>query len=348
MTRRELIRAIIARQEAPPRCGFWLGKPHDDTWAILHRRFGTFTEQELRRKAGDDVAWICPQFYADAYQDGSGRELFDAGLDREKHGSLGPLAHATTLADVDAYPWPDPDFLNFDSCLRDLRDAGDVYRMSGFWTCYWHNACDLFGMETYLMNMISAPAIVHAVTDRICQFYYEANERFFTAAKGLVDGFFFGNDLGSQRGLIISPAQFEEFVFPWMKRFADQGKRHGLQVIVHSCGSIYPLIPRMIEAGVDCLHPLQALARDMNAEQLARSFKGNLTFLGGIDAQQVMTHGTPGEVEAEVRRVQGILGPWLIVSPSHEAILPNVPAENVEALSRAGAAREDSRSSKPA
>jgi uroporphyrinogen decarboxylase len=334
--RRELIRRLIAGEPAE-RCGFWLGSPHPDTWPILHQHFGTRTERELRVKLGDDVAWICPQFYKDAYRDSDGRELFDAGLDREKHGSVGPLAHAESQADVERFPWPNPDYLNFDSCLRDLEGAGDVYRMSGFWTCYWHNCCDLFGMEDYLMKMHTSPEIVHTVTNRVCEFYYEANERFFKAAKGLVDGFFFGNDLGCQRGLMISPRQFEDFIYPWMKRFCDQGNRHGLQNIVHSCGSIYPLIGRFIDAGVNCLHPIQALAKDMSAERLAKTYKGRIAFLGGIDAQHIMTAGTPEEIKADVQRVTALLGPGLIVSPSHEAILPNVPPENVQALSEAAA-----------
>lgn len=295
----------------------------------------------MRRKLGDDLAWICPQFYKDAYKDPEGRELFDSGLDREKHGSVGPLASAETLADVDRFPWPKAEYLDFTSCLRDLEAAGDVYRMSGFWTCYWHNCCDLFGMEDYLMKMHTAPDIVHAVTNRVCEFYTEANERFFTAAKGLVDGFFFGNDLGCQRGLMISPKQFEEFIYPWMERFCEQGKRHSLQVIVHSCGSVYPLIERFIDAGVQCIHPIQARAKDMNAEQLSKTYKGRIAFLGGIDAQQIMTTGSPAEIAADVERVKALLGPNLIVSPSHEAILPNVPPANVEALSRAAAVRAE-------
>jgi uroporphyrinogen decarboxylase len=91
----------------------------------------------------------------------------------------------------------------------------------------------------------------------------------------------------------------------------------------------------MIDAGVDCLHPLQARARDMEAERLARDFSGRLAFLGGIDAQELMTHGTPDQIRADVRRVKKLLGPNLIVSPSHEAILPNVPPENVRALAEA-------------
>jgi len=341
-SRRETIRAIIARQNVD-RCGFWLGNPHPDTWPLLHRHFGTQSEEELRRRLGDDVRWICPQFYADAYQDPEGRQLFDAGLDREKHGSVGPLADCTSPAELEGFPWPKPEYLNFDSCLRDLREAGDVYRLSGFWTCYFHNVADLFGMEEYFVKMHLGPKLVHAVTDKICEFYYEANERFFEAAGDLMDGFFFGNDLGSQTGLICSPADLEEFVFPWLRRFVEQARRHGYQVALHSCGSVYKVIGNFIDAGVDCLHPLQALARGMQAEQLAREFKGRVAFMGGIDTQQMMTNGTPDQIRAEVLRVQGLLGPNLIVSPSHEAILSNVPMGNVAALAEAAAQRQEDR-----
>jgi len=334
MSRRDLIKRLIAG-EPVERCGFWLGNPHVDTWPILHRHFGTTTEEELRRKLGDDVRWICPQFYADGYRDPSGRALFDAGLDREKHGSVGPLAECTSVEEVAQYAWPDPDYLNFDSCLRDLRDAGDVYRLSGFWTCFYHNVADLFGMEEYFIKMHTDPEIVHAATDRVCEFYYQANERFFAAAGDLVDGFFYGNDFGSQAGLLCGPHDLDAFVFPWFRRFAEQGRRHGYQVVVHSCGSVHRLIPQFIDAGVNCLHPLQALAKDMEAERLAEDFKGRIAFLGGIDAQELMTNGTPDQIRADVRRVRKLLGPNLIISPSHEAILPNVPPENVQALAEA-------------
>jgi len=335
-SRRETIRAIIARQDVPG-CGFWLGNPDPKTWPLLHRHFGTQTEEQLRRLLGDDVRWICPQFYADAYRDPEGLELFDSGLDREKHGSSGPLARYTSPDEIVNFTWPKPEYLNFDACLRDLREAGDVYRLSGFWTCFYHNVADLFGMEEYFVKMRTCPALVHAVTDRVCEFYYEANERFFAVAGDLMDGFFFGNDLGSQAGLVCSPAMLEEFVFPWIRRFAEQGHRHGYQVVLHSCGSVCKLIDRFIDAGIDCLHPLQALARGMEAEHLAAEFKGRIAFLGGVDAQHLMTNGTPDAVRAGVHRVHALLAPHLIVSPSHEAILPNVPMENVAALAQAAA-----------
>jgi len=331
--KRELIKRLIAR-EPVERCGFWTGKPHVDTWPLLHQYFGTHTEQEFRTAIRDDILWIRPQSYPDVYQDPSGRKLFDSGLDRTKHANP-PLATCETVAEVDAFPWPNPDYLNFDSCMADLRKTGDVYRMSGFWTCFFHNICDLLGIEEYLIKMYTHPEVVEAVTDRVCSFYYEANERFFTLAGDQVDGFFFGNDFGTQTSLICGPDQFDQFLMPWLKRFTEQGHRHGHQVILHSCGAIHAVIPRLIEAGVDCLHPLQALASNMDAETLARDFKGKIAFMGGIDTQELMTNGTPEQVQAEVKRVMKILGPHLIVSPSHEALLPNVPPKNVEALSKA-------------
>ena len=333
MSRRKLIRNIIAREEAE-RCGFWLGKPHSDLWPVLHRYFGTRSEEELRVKLGDDCRWICPQFYPDVYQDPQGRQIFDAGLDRSKH-MAPPLAAFETVAEVERFPWPKAEYLHFDSCLRDLENAGDVYRMSGFWTCFYHNLGDLFGMEEYFVKMYTHPEVVLAATDKVCEFYYEANEKFFAATGGEVDGFFFGNDFGTQCSLICGPQQFDQFILPWFKRFTEQGHRHGHQVILHSCGAVSDVIERLIESGVDCLHPLQALARNMDAVSLAKRFGGRIAFLGGIDTQELMTNGTPEEVRADVLRVRKLLGPNLIVSPSHEALLANVPPENVEALAKA-------------
>ena len=69
-------------------------------------------------------------------------------------------------------------------------------------------------MEEYFVKMHTNPEVVDAVTDRVCQFYWEANERFFAAAGDLVDGFFFGNDFGTQQSLICGPRQFDRFILP--------------------------------------------------------------------------------------------------------------------------------------
>lgn len=338
MNHRNRIKRIIAG-EPVDRCGFWLGKPHKASVPGLLRYFGCDCVESLRLHLNDDIRWICPQSYQDAYNDPSGRELFDSGLDRQKH-STPPLADCEEIEQVNDFPWPDPKYLDFRSCIADLEKAGDVYRLSGFWTCFYHNIMDLMGMEEYLIKMYTHPHIVEAITDRVCQFYYQANELFFKEAGDLVDGFFYGNDFGTQLSLICSRDHFMRFIMPWFKQFTHQGHRHNLQVVLHSCGSIYEVIDDIIEAGVQCLHPLQALAANMDAETLAKHFKGRVAFLGGIDAQQLLTNGTPQMVRQEVRRIRELLGPHLIISPSHEAILPDVPPKNIEALALAAVEEE--------
>lgn len=336
MNSRERVKAIIAGKPAD-RTGFWLGNPHTDSWPMYFKYWGLETEEELRTKLGDDVRWICPQWEEGAYRHPEGRSPFGPLLKKASHGQAGPFADCEDPRDVDRYEWPNPDYYDFTSTLGKLRAADGLYRASGMWTCFYHNVMDLFGIESYLIKMYTNPAVVHAVTDKVCEFYYESNERFFKAAGGLVDGFFFGNDFGTQLDLICGPKQFDEFILPWFARFTEQGHRHGHQVILHSCGAIHKVIDRLIDVGVDCLHPLQARAADMDAVTLARDFKGRIAFLGGIDTQYLLVHGTPEDIRAEVRRVRDLLGPRLIVSPSHEAILPNVPPENVEAMAQAAA-----------
>jgi uroporphyrinogen decarboxylase len=101
--------------------------------------------------------------------------------------------------------------------------------------------------------------------------------------------------------------------------------------MLHSCGAIGKAIPDLIDAGIDALHPLQARAKGMDAQTLSQ-YKNDILFVGGIDTQQILPFGTPGQVRDEVKRVRSILGPGLIVSPSHEALLPNVSPENLEAM----------------
>jgi uroporphyrinogen decarboxylase len=157
----------------------------------------------------------------------------------------------------------------------------------------------------------------------------------FREAGDLIDGFFFGNDFGTQRDVLISTNDFDEFVLPWIRRFAGQARSHGLQVLTHSCGSVHLVIDRLIDAGVQCLHPLQAKAFGMDAETLVRDFGGRIAFLGGIDTQELLVKGSPEQIRREVQRLKRIFGPSWIASPSHEALLPDIPPRNVAAMSEA-------------
>ena len=332
MTERDLLRKLIAG-ESITSGGFWLGNPHPETWELFHRYFGTGGEEELRRLLGDGFRWTSPQFFPSTFK-ALGRDKPFPFDDKDFLGQDGPFSLCVDPARVNDFDWPSPPLLDFEESLRDLKGVGEYYRASGFWAPFFHDVMDLFGMESYLSKMYTHPQVVHAVTDRVCQFYYSANEAFFDRAGDEIDGFFFGNDFGTQEDLIVHPELFEEFLLPWIRRFVDQAKGRGYQVILHSCGSIERVIDSLIHAGVDCLHPIQAKARGMDAETLSNRYRGRISFLGGIDTQDVLVNSSPAEVREEVRRVKSLLGPSLIVSPSHEALLPNIPPENIEAMAQ--------------
>ncbi|MCX6150943.1 MAG: hypothetical protein NTX22_10490 [Ignavibacteriales bacterium] len=334
MNSRDRVKNIIMRKPAE-RNGFWLGNPHPDTWNILHKYFWTTNEEELRQKLNDDFRWITPQYLDSTYQHPMGKGIFDIWKRKLAHGELGPLANCISVNEVEDFEWPNLDYLNFDECLSILKNIGDYYRASGFWAPFFHDIIDLFGMENYFLKMYTNPEVVHAVTEKVCTFYLEANKKFYSQAGDLIDAYFFGNDFGTQFDLLLSPEQLEEFIMPWFRKFTNQAHQYGYQVILHSCGSIFKVIEKLIDAGVDCLHPLQAKAKDMNAENLAEHFKDRIAFMGGIDTQDLLVNASPAEVKKEVKRIKELLGPNLIISPSHEALLPNVPPCNVAAMAEA-------------
>jgi uroporphyrinogen decarboxylase len=311
--------------------------PHPDTWPMLLRFFGCTTEEEVRLLLGDDLRWISAEW--DSYKHPDGKPMWNLAR-ADASGKTEPIfANCEDPTEVDAWDgWPSVEYLDFSDVLERLKNAGDVYRTSGMWSCFFHIVADFFGMENYFIKMFTHPEVVDAVTRNVCEFYLEANRRFFQLAGDHMDAFFFGNDLGTQLDLIISRDHIERFVMPYTQKLVALARSFGYQVMYHCCGSVHKIIDRFIEIGIDALHPLQARAVGMDAENLASRFKGRIAFVGGIDTQQLLVRGSPDDVRADVRRVKRLLGPNLVVSPSHEAILPNVPPENI--LAMAEAARE--------
>ena len=331
MESRERLKKIFSGEKAD-RCGFWMGDPHKDTWPIYLRHFNSKDQETLRKSLKDDFRWHCPQWTS--YRHPHGKPIWEnSHVQANGLASSGFFADCEDPAEVEKFEWPNPDYLDFSETLGILKKTGPYYRASGFWCCFFHDVADFFGMENYFVKMYTHPEVVEAVTRKVCGFYLEANERFYEKAGREVDGFFFGNDFGTQLDLLISPESFDRFVMPWFRKFTEQGHSHGYQVILHSCGSIHKVIDRLIDSGVDALHPLQAKACGMEAEDLAAKYKGKISFMGGIDTQDLLVNGTPEDVRKDVRRVIGLIGPNLVVSPSHEALLSNVPPENVKAMS---------------
>jgi len=333
MDSREKVLSILERRNADGP-GFWTGSPHEDTFPLYLSKIGGTREEDLYSFLKDD----CRFFPADsAYSHPEGKPFFDPylGAPRLSLTQPGCFAEYESVAEVERYPWPDPAYLDFAQLISRIEEHQDHAVLTGMWCPFFHYVADFFGMENYFVKMYTNPSVVDAVTERVVAFLDEANDRFFRALGPRADTFFFGNDFGTQRDLILSPEAFQRFVLPSMKRLIATAKRHGKKVILHSCGSIYRVIPLLIDAGIDGLHPLQARACSMDAEYLGRSYRGSLAFIGGVDTQDLLVRKSPEQIKGEVRRLRRLFGPNYVVSPSHEAILPNVPFENVVAMSEA-------------
>jgi uroporphyrinogen decarboxylase len=200
------------------------------------------------------------------------------------------------------------------------------------WSAHFQDACSAFGMETALVKMMLEPEMFEAVIDRITEFYLEANEIYYKAVGDKIHAVLLGNDFGTQTGLIISPKLLRKFVMPGARRLIAQAKAYGLKVIYHSCGAIYEMIPDLIEAGVDVIHPIQALAKGMEPNRLKDDFGDRVSFCGGVDAQNLLVTGSGEQVREKVRELCGIFPTGLVISPSHEAILPDIKPENIKEL----------------
>jgi len=338
MTPREHVRALIAG-DAGGRCAFWIGKPPQETQDKLHAVLGTTSLEDIQRALGDDVRWITPQQCASTYRHPQGLSM-RPWRDVNPHGLSGKglLSDTSTLADVARVPFPDPQYLDFSEALALVDACGPYYRLSGFWAPFFHDLCYLFGTEELLTLLLTEPDIVRAALDRMCGFYYEANEQFFAAAGDRIDALFFGNDFGTQNGLLMSPAVFRDMFLPWIARFAAQAHQHGLACVLHCCGGIRDIIDDLITAGVDCLHPMQTKAAGMEPAALAQRFGKRVVFMGGVDTQDLLVNGAPAEETAAVQHLRRTFNERIIIGPSHEAMLPNVNAENVRAMAAAAKA----------
>ena len=315
----------------------WLGMPDPQALPGLFSHYGVKDIHELKMAVGDD-------FYAVEvpYKSETAHAIY-AAFDWYKNGEVDAMNRTLTapgcfhdaedMEDL-VFDWPDPAaYIDAAECRRRVEMAPEGKTVLGIlWSAHFQDTCAAFGMETALMNMIAAPELYEAVNEKVLEFYLKANRIFYEATKGKLHAVLIGNDMGSQRGLMISPELVRRFVIPGCRRLTEQAHSYGLKVIYHSCGAISDIIPDLIDAGVDIIHPIQALAAGMEPEGLKEKFGDRVSFCGGVDTQELLVHGTPEDVRKKVEELKRLFPTGLIISPSHEAILPDVPPENIGAL----------------
>jgi uroporphyrinogen decarboxylase len=193
----------------------------------------------------------------------------------------------------------------------------------------------LFGMENTYVYLAAEKTRLAKFLDRLTELHLENLARLLPRVRGLVDILVVGDDLGMQSGPQMSRATYRELFLPRHKKiYTFAREQSGAHIFLHCCGGVYPLIPDLIEAGVEILNPVQTSARNMEPERLKREFGRDLTFWGGgCDTQHVLSRGTPAQVREDVRRRLEIFMPGggFVWNQTHN-VMADVPPENVVAM----------------
>lgn len=250
---------------------------------------------------------------------------------------MAPLIEVSSIDDIESYKWPDPNDFNFENLIRKIEANSEYAVIGGVWAPIFHNITWLCGFETTLINIQTEPEITKALIRHVTDFWVGYTRNLLEAGKGKIDLIQNCNDFGAQTSMIMNPELFREFFKPALKRLYDCIKEYDVKVFQHSCGSIYPIIPDLIEIGADVLNPLQTSATGMNPEMIKAEFGNKITFDGGIDTQHVLPEGSPEEVRSEVRKMIRIMGQngGYILAPS-QGLESDVPIENIIALYEEG------------
>lgn len=195
-----------------------------------------------------------------------------------------------------------------------------------------------YRMDGFLLLLAAEPARAHRFLDALVEIHLRNLERFLSAVGESIDIILFGDDLGAQNGPQISPAMYREFFKP---RHATMWKRARelapVKVMLHCCGGVRPLLPDLIDAGLDAINPVQISCRGMNAGELKGEFGSRITFWGGgCDTQRILPQGTSEEVAAHTREQVAVLSPGggFVFQQVHN-ILGNVPPENIISMYKA-------------
>jgi len=344
VTSRERVRRALNRKPTDRAPVDWWGTPEAE--AAVRARLGADFEQMLKA-LGVDLRYVTPKYAGPPlprYPDGSWEDVWRVRRAPVRAGGgsydevvCSPLADCDDEAGLEAWSWPSADWYDYAGVRGECeRHAGYAIVLGGDRlnrTTFLHLAMYLRGMEQGFLDIAERPKFVRRLFEKVGAFFLEMNRRMFEAAEGRADIFLMGDDFGTQRGLLISPAAWRELIAPHLAAQCALAHRRGLRVMHHSCGAIRELIPDLIEVGVDILNPVQVRAAGMNPVELKRDFGDRLCFHGGVDVQQTLPRGTPAAVRAETAERIRVLGDGggYILAPTHN-FQWDVPVDNILAM----------------
>lgn len=305
--------------------------------AKLCAHLGVADIAAARRKLGIDIVGVWPRYVGHTFDykpPDARRSFFGSSHKSYADGLVSrPLRDARHVRDVEAFAWPAADDYDFGALSADAGAWEDCALYCPGWTPTFSQLCELFGMETALLNLLDRPALIEAAVERITDLVCGLATRARAALGERLLIFKTADDVASQRGLIFSPELWRRYFRTPLARQFETGRRLGMINMIHSCGAVGAILPDLVEIGLDVLEPTQVHLPGMAADDLKRRFGRHLTFFGAVCTQRTLPHGSPRDVRAEVRRNIDVLGAGggYICSPDH-TVLDDVPLANVLAL----------------
>jgi len=304
MTHREWIQRVL-RHEAglPVPWNLSLSPP---ARRRLSEHYGTgeiedLLDLPLRLRGANSIKplYAAPQEFGPTARDEWGVVWTTSDVDR---GS--PVGPPITSPDLARFTFPDPAAPHrFEGVAAWCERHRDHYTI--LWIGdLWERAIFLCGMENLLLWLALEPRFVHALLEGIADHLMRTLE--ILVGRFAFDGVALSDDYGTQRGLLLSPEAWRAFVKPHLARLFGRAKDAGKTVFLHSCGNIRPVVPDLVDLGLDILHPIQPEAMDI--AELKREFGRHLSFCGGLGTQDLMVRASPAQVRAEVRRLQRTMG----------------------------------------
>ncbi len=350
MKPRERILAALNREE-PDRCPMQISFTPEFAERLradlqmkgqrVHNPHGGGNTYELERALGEDML-LTSVGWANSYyqQQGPYVDEWGVGWDAQPYETPFGTGYYTEivshpLADDDAilsYTPPDPNRPElYTEAARVVREFKDEYWIVGVTvTTIFEAGWALRGLQQMLIDFVANPDLADAILEIPYRYHL-------TAAKKLVelgvDMIWIGDDVGAQNAMLISPRHWRRFLKPRMANFIAELKalNPAIKVAYHSDGNILPIIPELIEIGVDILNPIQPAC--MDPAEIKRQFGDRLCFWGTIDEQHTLPYGTPEDVRQEVLlRLRTVgRGGGLIIGPTHHVQL-DTPLENFWAM----------------
>jgi uroporphyrinogen decarboxylase len=253
-----------------------------------------------------------------------------------------PLAGASSLADLKAFPFPDPlDDTRF-APLRAQAEAaaarGKAVALAGPCAGISEVYSWLRGYEEYYVDLALNPDWVAYMLDRLVEFKSAYWERALAEIGDLVDVVVEADDLGGQNAPLMSPRTYHKLIQPRHRRLFSSIKQQApVKVFYHTCGAVRKLIPDLIDAEIDILNPIQISSPGMDPQELKREYGRDLVFWGGgVDTQRVLGSGTAEQVRDDVRRNIEAFAPGggFVFAAVHD-IQANVPPGNIMAMWKA-------------